>query len=124
MADRHPPEVYLERISQDMKLVREMMTVVVSALRDAETEVHEKMRRFVMYMHDIHDIVHMYHEVGQEAPEHLRREMERCDDRLRQLLTEAHSDGGVFEKVRREMADDPLNRWDHTRQLAAPKEQT
>jgi hypothetical protein len=45
------------------------------------------------------------------------REVERCDDRLRQMLSEQHSDGGTFEKVRREMAKDPENRWDHTRQL-------
>ena len=33
-------------------------------------------------------------------------------------------DGGTFEKVRREMAQDPENRWDHTRQLTKPKEPT
>ncbi len=48
--------------------------------------------------------------------------MERCDDRYRQILDEMHKDGGTFERVRREMAKDPLNRWDHTRQLAKPKE--
>ncbi len=78
------------------------------------------MRRFVTYMHDIHDISYMYEERGQQAPLHIRREMERCDDRLRQLLGELHLDGGVFEKVRREMAEDPLNRWDHTRFLPKP----
>lgn len=122
--ERHPPEVYLERISKDMKLIREQMTEIIASIREAEGEVHEKMRRFVMYMHDIHDIVYMYHDVGQEAPQHVLREMERCDDRLRQLLAEAHTDGGTFEKVRAKMAEDPLNRWDHTRQLAKPKENT
>jgi len=89
---------------------------------DAESEIPEKMRRFIMYMHDVHDIVNLYHEGGQEAPQHVKREMERCDDRYRQLLQELHLDGGTFEKVRREMAKDPENRWEHTRFL--PKKGT
>ena len=122
--DRHPPEVYLERISKDMKLVREMMVEVVNYMRDAESEVPEKMRRFIMYMHDVHDIIHLYHENGQAVPRHVMEEVERCDDRYRQLLLDMHTDGGTFEKVRRDMAADPLNRWDHTRQLSKPKEKT
>ena len=118
----HSAEIYLERISKDMKLIREMMTKVVNYMVDAESEIPEKMRRFIMYMHDVHDIVNLYHEGGQQVPRHVMAEMERCDDRYRQLLEEMHTDGGTFEKVRREMAEDPLNRWDHTRQLAKPKE--
>ena len=57
----------------------------------------------------------MYEERGTVAPDYVKREMERCDDRFRQLLSEAHLDGNVFEQVRRKMADDPNNRWDHTR---------
>ncbi len=118
----HSAEVYLKRIDANMKLVREMMTKVVNYMVDAESEVPEKMRRFIMYMHDVHDIVNLYHEGGQQVPRHVMAEMERCDDRYRQLLEGMHSDGGTFEKVRREMAEDPLNRWDHTRQLTKPKE--
>jgi len=118
----HSAEVYLKRIDANMKLIREMLTTVVTYMRDAESEVAEKMRRFIMYMHDVHDIAHLYEERGLPVPRHVMEELERCDDRFRQLLTEAHTDGGVFEKVRRGMAEDPLNRWDHTRQLAKPKE--
>ncbi len=117
----HSAEVYLKRISDDMKLVRTMMTEVIKYMRDAESEIPERMRRFIMYMHDVHDIVNLYHENGQPPPSWVLREMERCDDRYRQILDEMHKDGGVFEKVRRQMADDPLNRWDHTRQLEKPK---
>jgi len=117
----HPPEVYLERISKDIKIVREQLGKVINYMVDAESEIPEKMRRFIMYMHDVHDIVNLYHEGGQEAPPHVKREMERCDDRYRQILTEMHTDGGAFEKVRREMAKDPLNRWDHTRLLDKPE---
>lgn len=74
-----------------------------------------------MYMHDVHDIVNLYHEGGQVPPPHVIAEMERCDDRYRQILESLHADGGAFEKVRREMADDPNNRWDHTRLLTKPK---
>ena len=118
----HSAEIYLERISKDMKIIRELMSKVVNYMVDAESEIPEKMRRFIMYMHDVHDIVNLYHENGQTAPRYVLEEMERCDDRYRQLLETMHTDGGTFEKVRREMASDPLNRWDHTRQLGKPKE--
>ncbi len=113
----------LNRQSRELKVIRELLTTVAVALRDAESEVPEKMRRFMNYMHDIHDIKFMYEELGHTVPSYLNSELERCDDRFRQLLDELHLDGGTFEKVRREMAKDPLNRWDHTRQLAKPKEQ-
>lgn len=118
----HSAEIYLERIAKDQKMIREMLVEVINYMRDAESEIPEKMRRFIMYFHDVHDIVNLYHEGGQVPPDHILREMERCDDRYRQILEDMHKDGGTFEKVRREMAEDPNNRWDHTRQLAKPKE--
>src|SRR5258706_16008442 len=93
-------EVYLSWIAADMKIIRIQMTEVMSYLRDAESEVSEKMRRLIMYAHDLHDVCFMYESRGQPAPETVRREMERCDDRYRQLLKEAHDHGGTFEKVR------------------------
>ena len=114
---KFPAEVYLERIASDMKIIREKLSKALTYMADAESEVPEKMRRFVMYMHDMHDVKNMYQELGLEVPSYVMREVERCDDRLRQMLSEQHSDGGTFEKVRREMAKDPENRWDHTRQL-------
>jgi hypothetical protein len=113
---------HLADLARDMRTVKQLLTEVTFYMKEAEKEVSEKMRRFIMYTHDVHDIVNIYEERGQPAPRHVLAEMERCDDRYRQLLEEAHSDGGTFEKVRREMADDPNNRWDHTRQLAKPKE--
>lgn len=113
----HSAEIYLERISREMKLIREMMSKVVNSMVEAESEIPEKMRRYVIYMHCMHDISYMYQECGVPVPEYVLRELERCDDRYRQLLKELHTDGGTFEKVRREMAEDPDNRWDHTRQL-------
>src|SRR5215475_3949304 len=108
----------LNRQSRELKTIRELVSKVVNYMIEAESEIPEKMRRFIMYMHDVHDIIHLYHENGQPAPQYILREMERCDDRYRQLLEVLHSDGQTFEKVRREMASDPLNRWDHTRLLA------
>jgi len=113
----------LLRIARELTTLRQLTTSAVNSLREAESEIPEKMRRFIMYMHDVHDIVNLYHEGGQEAPEHVKREMERCDDRYRQLLAEQHTDGGTFEKVRREMAKDPTNRWDHTRLLTTQKDE-
>lgn len=110
----------LFRVARELTQLRQMLTKVVTYMVDAESEIPEKMRRFIMYMHDVHDVMWMYHENGQEVPQYIKREAERCDDRYRQLLDELHLDGGVFEKVRREMSSDPLNRWDHTRQLKGP----
>ncbi|HEX9613604.1 MAG TPA: hypothetical protein VGA05_08320 [Candidatus Bathyarchaeia archaeon] len=113
----HPDSVYIRRCSEELTSIRQMLSKVINYMVDAESEVPEKMRRFIMYFHDVHDIVNVYEERGHQPPEHIKREMERCDDRYRQLLAQAHTDGGVFEKVRREMASDPENRWDHTRLL-------
>jgi len=118
----HSAEVYLERMSKEMTLIRQMLTKVVNAMTEAESEIPEKMRRFANYYHDIVHIKGEYVTLGIPAPPHVDREMERCDDRFRQLLNELHLDGGVFEKVRREMAEDPENRWDHTRLLTKGKE--
>jgi len=118
----HSAEVYLERIARELKTMRELMSINVNASREAESEIPEKMRRFANYYHDIVHIKGEYVSLGLVAPAHVDREMERCDDRFRQLLKELHLDGGTFEKVRREMAEDPENRWDHTRQLSKPKE--
>lgn len=107
----------LNRQSRELKDIRTLLSKVVNAMIEAESEIPEKMRRFIMYMHDVHDIVNLYHEGGQSPPRHVLAEMERCDDRYRQLLEELHADGNAFEKVRREMAKDPENRWDHTRLL-------
>ena len=119
----HDPAVYLERISREMSTIRQLLTQVVSYIREAEAEVPEKMRRFMNYMHDLHDIKYMYEELGHSVPPHHLREMERCDDRFRQLVGEQNQEGGTFNKVRREMAKDPLNRWDHIKHLPKPEEQ-
>lgn len=108
-------------MAEDIHMVRTMLGKVLNAITDAESEIPEKMRRFIMYMHDVHDVSYMYEERGHQVPSHILREMERCDDRYRQLLAELHLDGGTFEKVRREMAKDPENRWDHTRLLSGQK---
>jgi hypothetical protein len=111
----------LQLIIKELANIRQLTTSAVNAIRDAESEIPEKMRRFMNYMHDIHDVKFMYEELGHPIPDHLKHELERCDDRYRQLLKEQHTDGGTFEKVRREMAKDPENRYDHTRLLANPK---
>jgi hypothetical protein len=115
--------VLLERNAFEQKRIYEQIQKFVHAMVEkAETEIPEFMRRFANYMHDMHDIKYMYEDVGASVPAHILRECERLDDRYRQLVTELHADGGAFEKVRREMAKDPANRWDHTKFLEPPKE--
>lgn len=116
----HTAAVYLERISREMTTIRQLMSKVVNYIADAETEVPERIRRFMNYMHDVHDVKYMYEEQGVDVPIWILRELERLDDRYRQVLSELNAEGGAFNKVRRDMAADPMNKWDHTRLLAAP----
>lgn len=110
----------LVNMARDIREMRSMLTQVLNSITNAEAEVPEKMRRFVMYFHDIHDMVTMYEGHGHQAPDYLRQEMQRCDDRYRHLLEDEHSDTGAFERVRQEMTQRGGNRWDHSRLL--PKE--
>ena len=117
----HPAVVYLERISREMTTMRKLMSELVRFHRDAESEIPEYMRRFANYMHDLHDIAYMYSEIGQEPPIWIKEEMKRCDDRCRQLLKREHAEGS-FKDIRAAMAEDPDNRWDHTKALTFHKE--
>ncbi len=110
----------LKRMSDDIKIIRVQLTEVMMHIRDAESEIPEKMRRFANYFHDVVHIKGEYVSLGLKAPDYIDREMERCADRFRHVLDDLHSDGGVFEQVRRDMAERPGNRYDHTRQLAKP----
>jgi hypothetical protein len=120
MANERGMEDDLRELRREMTTIRKLLGEVISYIRDAESEIPERIRRFMNYMHDLHDIKYMYEELGHSVPPHHLREMERCDDRFRQLVAEENAEGGTFSKVRREMAEDPANRWDHTRQLAPP----
>lgn len=119
--DRMTSESRLKAIHDELRTIRKLVSEGLFALREAQAEVPEKMRRFITYMHDLHDVCYIYESRGQPVPPYILREMERCDDRYRQLLDEQHEVGGAFEKVRTEMAKDKNNRWDHTRLLSAPK---
>lgn len=114
-------EELIKQVAKDLKVVRNLLSKYVNAQHEAESEIPEKLRRFVTYWHALHDIINIYEERGNHPPLYLKKEMERCDDRFRQLLEEAHSDGNVFEQVRRNMAGDPNNRWDHSRAIGGPK---
>lgn len=113
----------LFRIARELKTIRIQNTELLRYARDAESEVPESLRRFANYMHDVHDIIYIYESRGHPCPAYVTTEIERLDDRYRQILKSHNLDGGAIEKIRREMAADPENRWDHTRQLSKPKEQ-
>jgi hypothetical protein len=118
MTDTDDPGLQaLYDIRRELKTIRELVGKVIFYINEAESEVSEKMRRFAMYMHDLHDITFMYEQRGLPIPQWINRELERCDDRFRQLLNEAHMEGGTFAKVRAEMAKDPFSKWDHTRRI-------
>ncbi len=117
-------ETELNRVARELTEIRKLFVEAISYLRKAESEVPEEVRRFMNYMHDVHDVKYMYEELGQPVPHHLLHELERLDDRYRQILRKMHTDGGAFEKIRREMAADPENKWDHTRLLFKPRGET
>lgn len=114
---------YLKQIARDQRELLLHMREAVKYMKEAESEVPEKMRRFIMYFHDVHDLRDLYHQAGIEPPEHILKEIERCADRFRHLLEEYHSAGGTFEKVRREMSKKEGNRYDHSSLLSYLKEQ-
>lgn len=122
MSDTPSDSDRLDRIARELKQIRELVTSAVNSLREAESEIPEKMRRFANYFHDIVHIKGEYVTLGITPPKWIDEEMERCHDRFRQALKELHTDGGAFEKVRRKMAEDPENRYDHTRLLTTSKE--
>ena len=101
MADE---DLDIANMARDIRELRSMLTQVLNAVTDAETEIPEKMRRFMMYYHDVKDFVDMYHAIGVSCPDYILREIERCDDRYRQMLEDLNNDLGAFEKVRREMS--------------------
>lgn len=123
MTDMVQLEAEFKNIRQELATIRKQISKVTFYMEDAQSEVPEKIRRFVTYFHNMHDIKNLFTEHGLEVPVYINREVERCDDRLRQLLIELHIDGGAFEKVRREMAKDADNRYDHSRALMGPKKE-
>jgi len=115
----------LLRVARELKTIRELTSKALFAMGEAEREVPEKMRRFANYFHDVVHIKGEYVTLGLPCPQWLDQEMERCHDRFKQVLHDLHTDGGHFEKVRRDMAQHPAgNRYDHTRQLVAPKKES
>jgi len=112
---------HLKNASGFLQAIKSMVGEVVVYMKDAESEVPEKMRRFIMYMHDVHDVMNMYSEQGHVVPDYILREAERCDDRYRHLLKEGNTDLGWIERVRADMSKQAGNRWDHSRLLPTEK---
>jgi len=115
-----PIEVHLGRVARELVTIKNLLSEGIRYLRDAEAEIPERIRRFTHHAHSIHDIKYMYEELGVPVPQYILIEIERLDDRLRQLLAEEYAEGGTLNRVRREMASDKENRFNHTRQIAAP----
>lgn len=122
MASDTDTNAWLKSIDAHLAVIQGLSSKAVNAMAEAESEVPESIRRFANYFHDIVHIKGEYVTLGLTVPRYIDQEMERCDDRFRQLLEGLHAEGGAFNKIRREMAKDPKNRYDHTRQLSKPTE--
>lgn len=112
---------WMKNIQKELVLIRQLNSEMTRFMRDAEAEVPESLRRFANYFHDLHDVKFVYEEHGQDVPQYVLRELERLDDRYRQILKEHKKEGGAINKIIREMAGDTENRWDHTKQLPSPE---
>ncbi len=111
----------LFRIARELTTIRQGVSKALYAMGEAEKEVPEKMRRFMNYFHDVVHVKGEYVTLGLVPPKEIDQEMERNHDRALQILHDLHSDGGHFEKVRRDMTTHPVKpRFDHTRQIANP----
>src|SRR6516164_1339593 len=67
---------YLRWIAADIKLMRQQFTELNRYIREAESEVPERLRRFGNYYHDVHDVKFSYEELGHPVPRHLLDELE------------------------------------------------
>ena len=110
---------YTKNISRDIQQLRSMVTEVVNYMKNAESEVSERMRRFIMYFHDAHDVINFYHELGLQPPKWIVTEVERCADRYRHILEEEYDveKSGTFERVRQKMTAAGGNRYNWDRLL-------
>jgi hypothetical protein len=110
---------HLSNLARDMRAILLELREVTRYMKEAESEVPEKVRRFIMYYHDVHDLKNLHDEHGLTPPKYILTEIERCHDRFRQILEELYGDLGAFEAVRQDMTKRGGNRYDYSRQLTA-----
>ena len=111
---------HIANTARDMRELLVLAREIVKYMKEAEKEIPEKMRRFMMYFHDVHDIFWLYQQTGRHPPKHVERELERCDDRYRHLLEDLYKGGETdahFEHIRQEMAKRDGNRHDWSKQI-------
>jgi len=119
-------DLSITRIARDMRAMLLELREVTKYMREAESEIPEKMRRFMMYFHDMHDLKNMHEELGLIPPKYVLTEIERCYDRLRHLLEDLFDKEkeGHFERVREAMSKREGNKYDWSKALPPPKEST
>lgn len=101
-------DLILEQLRMQTELLEKLVANValgLGALHKAEQEVPEHMRRFTMYFHDLHDVMNFYHEIGQDPPSYIKREVERCHDRMAHLIEDETNQGGTFHAVAQKVKD-------------------
>lgn len=115
----------LKNLARDMRAVLLELREVTKYMKDAESEIPERMRRFIMYFHDAHDVINFYHELGLQPPSWIVREVERCADRYRHILEDLYDPDkdGTFERVRQDMTSKGGNRYDWSRLLTTKEKE-
>ena len=116
-------EAQIANLTRDMRAILLEVREVTKYMKEAESEVPEKVRRFIMYFHDVHDMQNLYNELGLIPPLHIKQEIERCADRFKHILEDMYDTNkhGAFERVRQDMSERSGNRYDWTHALAKPE---
>jgi hypothetical protein len=118
----HSADVYLKRISDDMRAIRQDFTKLFKYIDRAESRVPEDFRRLSMVFHDVHDCRNAYVEMGIPVPPYLDRIIELMSDAFKHAVEDLEAHGGAFHKTRQEVVKRGDFRYDHNTPLLAAAE--
>ena len=102
-------------VLEELRKITKQLASVLGAIEKAESEVPEYMRRFVMYYHDIVHIREAHVQLGLTPPKSIDYEIERCSDRMAQLVDSEHNQGGTFHRVMEDMMKIGGTKYKHGR---------
>ena len=104
----------LDLILKELRELNRSFAEVTAYLHRAEKEIPHHLRGLMDYYHDVIHLIRAYESIGMPIPNMLLRESERMHDRMHQLIEREHRQGGAFEKVIKEMNEEPEgNKYKH-----------
>ena len=109
---------YQHDMLKELKEINRKLDMLFGVIGEAEKEIPEYARRFVMYFHDLAHIRWVYEEKGMSIPRHIDHEIERCHDRYKKILERENNQGGAFQRIAEEMASEGGTQYLHGRRKA------